>query len=59
MIRQPQSDGWRPLLIPTHPSAIKQPQGPMSPMEGVIEELQANQRIEGGIPFGERVRFAS
>lgn len=31
----------------------------MSPMEVLIEELQADQRIPRGIPFGKGMRFAS
>lgn len=58
MIGQPQSHRRRPVLIAmlSHPS--RQPQGLMYPLEVVIEELQPDQGIEGGIAFGEGVRLA-
>ena len=40
------------------PVPKRQPQGPVSPMEIVIKELQAHESIPGVIPFGERVRLA-
>src|SRR6266849_2337097 len=58
MIGQPQDHRRRPLVIATHPILTRQPQGPMSPMEVVIEELQAHERVPGGIAFGEGVRLA-
>jgi hypothetical protein len=58
MIGQPQSHRRRAVVIPTHATTGKrQPQGPMSPMEVVIKELQAHQRIPSVIPLGEGVRF--
>lgn len=58
MIGQPQSYRRGTVVIATHAIPTRQPQGLMSPMEVVIEELQAHERIPGGIPFGEGVRFA-
>ncbi len=59
MIGQPQGHRWRAVVIATRAIPTRQPQGLMSPMEGVIEELQAHEPIPGGIPFGEGVRLAS
>ncbi len=39
MIGQPQSHGRRSLLVATHPIRTRQPQGLMSAMEVVVEEL--------------------
>ncbi len=47
MIRQPQSHRRRPVVIAMHPVPTRQPQGPVSPLEVVIEELQPHERIEG------------
>ena len=58
MIGHPQSHRRRPLLIAMHAIVSREPQGLMRPMEIVIEELQAHQRIPGGIAFGESVRLA-
>ncbi len=58
MIGQPQCHRRRAVVIATHPVPSWQPQSLMRPMEGVIEELQAHQRIPGGIAFGEGVRLA-
>ena len=58
MISQPECHRRRPVVIATHAIDQREPQGPMSPTEVVIEELQAHQRIEGGIAFGEGMRFA-
>src|SRR5713226_54903 len=57
MLGQPQSHRRRPMVIATHALPSRQPQGPMSPMEVVIEELQADQGVPGGIAFGEGVRL--
>ncbi len=46
-------------MIAMHALPSRQPQGSMSPLEVVIEELQPNQGVEGGIAFGEGMRFAS
>ena len=51
MVRQPQSHGRRLLSIPTHSLLKRKPQGLMSPMEVVIEDLSTDQRIPCGIPF--------
>ena len=45
-------------MIAMHSIPTRQPQSLMSSLEVVIEELQADQGIPGGIPFGERVRLA-
>ncbi len=58
MISQSQSHRRGAVVIATHAISTRQPQGLMSSMEVVIEELQAHERIPGGIPFGEGVRFA-
>src|SRR6202035_518227 len=58
MISQPECHRRRPVVIATHAIDQREPQGPMSPTEVVIEELQAHQRIPGVIAFGERVRLA-
>src|SRR5437870_6391501 len=58
MIGQPQSHRRRAVVIATHTIGKRQPQGPMSSMEVVIEELQAQQPIPGHIAFGEGVRLA-
>ena len=58
MIGQSQSHRRRPLLVAMHAIDSREPQGLMRPMEIVIEELQAHQRIPGGIAFGESVRLA-
>ncbi len=59
MIGQPQGHRWRAVVIATHAIPTRQPQGLMSPMEVVIEELQAHEPIPGGIPFGEGMRDAT
>lgn len=59
MIGQPQSHGRGPPVIATHSALKRQPHRLMSSMEVVIEELQAHERIEGGIAFGEGVRLTS
>ncbi len=59
MIGQPQSHRRRSVVIPMHPFSSRQPQGLMGPLKVVIEELQADQRIPGIIPFGEGVRDAT
>lgn len=59
MIGQPQSHRGRAVMIAMNATiGNRQPQGPMSPLEVVIEELQAHQRIPSGIAFGEGVRLA-
>lgn len=58
MIGQPQSHRRRAVLIAMHAIDQRQPQGPMSPMEVVIEELQAHQRIPGRIAKGFGMRLA-
>jgi hypothetical protein len=45
-------------MIAIHAIGKRQPQGPMSPMEVMVEKLQAHQRIERGIPLGESVCLA-
>ena len=46
-------------MIPRHATlGNREAQSPMSPMKVMIEELQAHQRIEGGIAFGEGMRLA-
>jgi len=47
MIGQPQSHGRRSLVIAMHSISKRQSQGPMRPLEVVIEELQPDQGIEG------------
>ncbi len=58
MIRQPESHSRRAVVIATHAIVQREPQGPMGPTKVVIEKLQAHQRIEGVIAFGESVRLA-
>ena len=58
MIGQPQGHRWRAVVIATHAIPTRQPQGLMSPMEVVIEELQPHERIPGGIAFGKGTRNA-
>ena len=58
MIGQPKSHRRRSVVIAAHPMRTRQPQRVMGSREVVIEELQAHQRIEGGIAFGEGVRLA-
>jgi hypothetical protein len=59
MIGQPQSHRGRAVMIAMNATiGNRQLQGPMSPLEGVIEELQAHQRVPSGIAFGEGVRLA-
>jgi hypothetical protein len=53
MIGQPQSHRRRAVVIVMHTIGKRQPQGPMSPMEVVIEQLQAYERIPSVIAFGE------
>jgi hypothetical protein len=55
MIGQPQSHGRRALSVATHAIFTRESQCSMRPMEGVVEKLQADERIEGGIPLGEGV----
>ncbi len=45
-------------MIVMHARPSKQSQGPMIPLEVVIEELQPDQGVEGGIAFGEGVCLA-
>ncbi len=58
MIGQPQNHRRRSVVIAMHPIRTRQPQSLMGSMEVVIEDLQAHQRIEGGIAFGEGMRLA-
>ncbi len=58
MIGQPQSHRRRSVVIATHAIGKRQPQGPMGSMKVVIEELQAHERIPGGIAEGFGVRLA-
>ena len=58
MIGQPQSHRRRSVVIPMQTFSSRQPQGLMGPLKVAIEELQADQRIPGLIPFGEGVRLA-
>jgi hypothetical protein len=58
MIGQPESHRRRPLVIAIHAIGKRQPQGPMSPMEVMVEQLQVHERIESGIPLSERVCLA-
>ncbi len=46
-------------MITTHALPSRLPQGLRSTLEGVIEELQADQCVPGGIAFGEGVRDAT
>src|SRR5260370_14365361 len=57
-IGQPESHRRRPLVIAIDAIGTRQPQSPMSPMEVMVEQLQAHERIEGGIPLGESVCLA-
>lgn len=59
MICQPQSHNRRLLSIPTPALLTREPESLMSPMEVMIEELQADQRIPRGISFRKGMRFAS
>ena len=45
-------------MIPTYAIPTRQPQGSMSPMEVVIEELQTHERIPRVIAFGKRMGLA-
>src|SRR5205807_2305874 len=58
VISQSQSHRWRAVVIATHTLDQRQPQGRMGAMKVVIEQLQADEGIEGGIAFGKGVRFA-
>ena len=59
MIGNAYSHRGRSLLIAMPAINSGEPQGPMRTLEIVIEELQAHQRIKGGIAFGESVRLVS
>ena len=59
MIGQPQRHRRRAVVIAMHALSSRQPQGRMSPLEVVIEELQADQGIESGIAEGFGMRLAS
>src|SRR5712692_8008247 len=58
MIGQPQRHRRRPVVIALYTLPRRLSQSPMSSLEGVIEELQADQGVEGGIAFGKGVRLA-
>ena len=58
MISQSQNHRLRPLVIAMHTIASRQLQSLLRPMEVVIEQLQAHERVPSGIAFGEGVRLA-
>ena len=58
MIGQPQNHRRRSLVIAMHSIPTQRPQSLMSSLEVVIEELQAHERIPGGIAFGKRMGLA-
>lgn len=47
------------MLIATHPVGKRQLQSLMPPVEVVIKDLQVDERIKSGVPFGEGMRLAS
>src|SRR5947208_941091 len=58
MISQLESHRGRSMVIAMHSILLRQSQGLMRSLEVVIEDLQAHERVKGGIPLSERVCLA-